>query len=62
MELVSRMMDGSISYEFKNRFEPVLSGSGAQRTVEIELQEIPLFEGCSEGTSEEYSHGPARSP
>jgi len=49
MELVSRMMDGSISYELKNRFEPVLSGSGAQRTVEIELQEIPLFEGCSEG-------------
>jgi hypothetical protein len=31
MALVSRMMDGSISYELKNQLEPVLSGSGIQR-------------------------------
>jgi CRP-like cAMP-binding protein len=48
MELVSGMMDGSISYELKNRLEPVLSGSGVQRPANIELQEIPLLEGCSE--------------
>ncbi len=48
MELVSRMMDGSISYELKNRLEPVLSGSGVQREANIELKEVPMFEGCSE--------------
>ncbi len=48
MELVSRMMDGSISYELKNRLEPVLSGSGVQREANIELKDVPLFEGCSE--------------
>ena len=47
MELVSRMMDGSISYELKNRLQPVLSGSGVQR-ANIGLQEVPMFEGCSE--------------
>ena len=48
MELVSRMMDGSISYELTNRLEPILSGSGVQREAKIELTEVPLFEGCSE--------------
>src|SRR6266849_3316933 len=40
MELVSGMMDGSISYELRNRLEPVLSGSGVRREAKIE--------GCSE--------------
>jgi CRP-like cAMP-binding protein len=48
MELVSGMMDGSISYELKNRLEPVLSGCGVQREANIELKEVPMFEGCSE--------------
>ena len=48
MELVSGMMDGSISYELKNRLEPVLSGSGVQREAKIELHDVQLFEGCSE--------------
>ena len=48
MELVSRMMDGSISYELTNRLEPILSGSGVQREAKTELTEVPLFEGCSE--------------
>src|SRR6266852_1001905 len=48
MELVSGMMDGSLSYELKNRLEPVLSGSGIQREANIELKEVPMFEGCSE--------------
>ena len=47
MELVSRMMDGSISYELKDRLEPVLSGAAVQRG-NIELQDVPMFEGCSE--------------
>ena len=48
MELVSGMMDGSLSYELKNRLEPVLSGSGVQREANIELKDVPMFEGCSE--------------
>ncbi len=48
MELVSRMMDGSLSYDPKNRLEPVLSGSVVQRSAKIELGEVPMFEGCSE--------------
>jgi CRP-like cAMP-binding protein len=48
MELVSGMMDGSLSYELKNRLQPVLSGFGVQRAANIELKEIPMFEGCSE--------------
>ncbi len=48
MELVSGMMDGSISYELKNRLEPLLSGSGVRREAKIELQDVPMFEGCSE--------------
>jgi CRP/FNR family transcriptional regulator, cyclic AMP receptor protein len=48
MELVSGMMDGSISYELKNRLEPVLSGCAVQREGNIELKEVPMFEGCSE--------------
>ncbi len=48
MELVSGMMDGSLSYELKNRLQPVLSGFGVQGAANIELKEIPMFEGCSE--------------
>ena len=48
MELVSGMMDGSLSYELENRRELVVSGSGVQREANIELTEVPLFEGCSE--------------
>ncbi len=48
MELVSGMMDGSLSYELKNRLELVLSGSGVQREANIELKELPMFEECSE--------------
>jgi CRP/FNR family transcriptional regulator, cyclic AMP receptor protein len=48
MELVSRMMDGSISYDPKNRLEPVLSGSVVQPGGQIELKEVPIFEGCSQ--------------
>ena len=48
MELVSGMMDGSLSYELKNRLEPVVSGTEVQREAKIELKEVPMFEGCSE--------------
>jgi len=48
MELVSGMMDGSLSYELTHRREPVVSGSGVQREAKCELTDVPLFEGCSE--------------
>ena len=48
MELVSGMMDGSLSYELRNRLEPVLSGSGVQRDANMELKEVSMFEGCSD--------------
>ena len=48
MELLSRMMDGSISYDPKDRLEPVLSGSGIRPADKIDLEEIPLLEGCSQ--------------
>lgn len=48
MELISRMMDGSISYDPESRLEPVTSGPGAKQEDKIErLKEVPLFEGCS---------------
>ena len=36
MELISRMMDGSISYDPDNRLEPVTSGPGARQEDKIE--------------------------
>jgi CRP-like cAMP-binding protein len=48
MELVSGMMDGSLSYELRNRLEPILSGTRVRREANIELKEVPMFEGCSE--------------
>jgi CRP-like cAMP-binding protein len=48
MELISRMMDGSIPYEAEGRLGPVSSGPGAKQEDRIErLKEVPLFEGCS---------------
>ena len=49
MELLSRMMDGSIPYDPKNRLESVTSGPGAKQEDKIErLKEVPIFEGCSQ--------------
>jgi len=49
MELISRMMDGSIPYDAEGRLEPVSAGPGAKQDDKIErLKEVPLFEGCSQ--------------
>ncbi|HET8575569.1 MAG TPA: cyclic nucleotide-binding domain-containing protein [Methylomirabilota bacterium] len=49
MELISRMMDGSIPYDPEGRLEPVSSGPGAKQDDKIErLKEVPIFEGCSQ--------------
>jgi len=49
VELISRMMDGSITYDPEGRLEPVLSGPGAKQEDKIErLKEVPLFEECSQ--------------
>ena len=49
MELISRMMDGSIPYSAEGRLEPVSAGPGAKQDDKIErLKEVPLFEGCSQ--------------
>ena len=49
MELISRMMDGSIPYDPEGRLEPVLSGPGAKQEDKIErLKEVSLFEECSQ--------------
>lgn len=49
MELISRMMDGSIPYDVEGRLEPVSAGPGAKQDDKIErLKEVPLFEGCSQ--------------
>ena len=49
MELISRMMDGSIPYDPEGRLEPVSSGPGARQEDKIErLQEVSLFEECSQ--------------
>ena len=48
MELSSRMMDGSISYDPKDRLEPVLCGCGDQRPGKIDFEGIPILEGCSQ--------------
>ena len=49
MELISRMMDGSIPYDAEGRLEPVSAGPGAKQDDKIErLKEVSLFEGCSQ--------------
>ena len=49
MELITRMMDGSISYDPEGRLEPVSSGPGVKQEDKIErLKEVPVFEGCSQ--------------
>jgi len=49
MELITRMMDGSISYDPEGRLKPVLSGPGARQEDKIErLKELPIFEGCNQ--------------
>ena len=48
MELVSRMMDGSVSYDSTDRFEPRLPGSGRQHEGKIDLEEVPILNGCSQ--------------
>lgn len=48
-ELVSRMMDGSISYDPKARLEPVSSGATVKQGDKIErLKEVRIFEECSQ--------------
>ena len=48
MELISRIMDGSIPYDPAGRLGPVSAGLGAKQDDKIErLKEVPLFEGCS---------------
>jgi CRP/FNR family cyclic AMP-dependent transcriptional regulator len=49
MELISRILDGSISYDPGGRLEPVSAGPGAKQDDKIErLKEVPLFEACSQ--------------
>ncbi len=49
MELISRMLDGSIPYGPEGRLEPVSSGPGARQEDKIErLKDVPLFEECSQ--------------
>ena len=49
MELISRILDGSISYDPGGRLEPVSAGRGAKQDDKIErLKEVPLFEACSQ--------------
>jgi len=48
MELISRMMDGSIPYDPERRLRPVAGGPGVRQEDKIErLKEVPIFEGCS---------------
>jgi CRP/FNR family transcriptional regulator, cyclic AMP receptor protein len=48
VELISRIMDGSIPYDPEGRLGPVSAGLGAKQDDKIErLKEVPLFEGCS---------------
>jgi CRP/FNR family transcriptional regulator, cyclic AMP receptor protein len=46
MELIGRMLDGSISYEGKGGLEP--SSSALRQDDKIDrLEDVPLFQGCS---------------
>ena len=58
MELVSRMMDGSISYDPKARLEPVSSAATVKQGDKIErLKEVRIFEECSHSEASPESHG-----
>lgn len=46
MELISRMMDGSVSYDGEHRLEPVLSRAEV-REAESRFKGVPIFEGCT---------------
>jgi CRP-like cAMP-binding protein len=49
VELISRMMDGSIPYDPAGRLEPVMSGPGVRQDDKIErLKEIPIFAECTQ--------------
>jgi CRP/FNR family transcriptional regulator, cyclic AMP receptor protein len=49
VELVSRMMDGSISYDPQARLEAVLFGATLEQGDKIErLKEVRIFEECSQ--------------
>jgi CRP/FNR family transcriptional regulator, cyclic AMP receptor protein len=49
VELISRILDGSIPYDPEGRLEPVAAGRGAKQDDKIErLKEVPLFEACSQ--------------
>ena len=44
MELISRILDGSISYDPGGRLEPVSAGRGAKQDDKIErLKEVPAL-------------------
>src|ERR1700693_2690477 len=48
MELLTRMMDGSISYDPQDRLGPVLCGSENQQVGKIDFEQIPILAGCSQ--------------
>jgi CRP/FNR family cyclic AMP-dependent transcriptional regulator len=49
VELISRMMDGSIPYDPEGRLEPVFSGLGANQGEKIErLKDVPMFDACNQ--------------
>ena len=49
MELVGRMMDGTISYEDRPALEPVPSAAGINQDEKMErLEAVPLFEACTQ--------------
>ena len=48
MELLSRMMDGSISYDPRDRLGPVLCGSENRQVGRIDFEQIPILAGCSQ--------------
>ncbi len=48
MELIGRMMDGTISYEDRPALEPVPSAAGLNQDDKIErLEAVPLFQACT---------------
>jgi CRP/FNR family transcriptional regulator, cyclic AMP receptor protein len=46
MELISRMMDGSVTYDGEHRLEPVLTRA-AVREDQSRFKAVPIFEGCT---------------
>jgi len=49
VELIRRMLDGSIPYDPEGRLELVSSGLGANQRDKIErLKDVPMFEACSQ--------------